>query len=148
MQQDYFRIVLDTNQIVGAGTGWLERGRPSPDPNTCRRILICVAESHCGLYCGKIIGEYLEKLVDLKHPRERVLKMITYLMGAFTRVTITTVASPVRPTDLDDEIFILCAIDGQAHYLITEDKDLLNLKYSYSQLVIGCSDDLAPILKV
>jgi hypothetical protein len=50
--------------------------------------LIRVAESHTGLYSGKVVGEYLEKLVDLWHPKERAVKMITYLMGAFSQVVI------------------------------------------------------------
>ena len=63
-----YRVVLDTNQVVGAGTGWLDHGVPVPDKNVYRRVLIRVAETHTGLYCGKVVGEYLEKLVDLRHP--------------------------------------------------------------------------------
>jgi hypothetical protein len=77
-----YRVVLDTNQVISAGTSWLDRVRPSPDPNISRRVLIKVAESHTGLYCGEIVGEYLEKLVDLQHPRDRSLRLITYL-GSF-----------------------------------------------------------------
>ena len=146
MQVQAYRVVLDTNQVVAAGTGWLERGQPIPDINTCRRVLIRVAESHRGLYCGKIIGEYLEKLVDLNHPRERAWKMITYIMGAFTPVPITTATAPVKPSDPDDEVFLLCALDGNAHYLVSEDKALLHLKGSYSRPIIGRSTELVDIL--
>jgi hypothetical protein len=90
MQNPKYRVVLDTNEVVGAGTGWLDHGVPAPDKNTRRRVLIKIAESHTGLYTGKVVGEYLEKLVDLGHPRERALKMMTYIMGAFSQVTITT----------------------------------------------------------
>jgi len=109
-------------------------------------VLIRVAEAHRGLYCGKIIGEYLEKLVDFRHPPERALKMITYLMGAFTPVPITSSAAPFPPTDPDDEIFLLCALDGRAHYLVSEDGALLALKADYPQPVIGRSTELAPLL--
>jgi predicted nucleic acid-binding protein len=146
MQNERFRVVLDTNQIVGAGTGWLDRGQPAPDPNTCRRVLVRVAEQHIGLYCGKIIGEYLEKLIDLRHPPNRALKLITYIMGAFTRVEVQTSAAPTPPSDPDDEIFLLCALDGQADYLVSEDRDLLDLKSNYSRPVIGCSVELASTL--
>lgn len=108
-----FRFILDTNQIVGAGTGWLDDGRPAPDPNLCRRIVIAVAEHHTGLYCGKIMGEYIEKLLDRKHPPARVQKMMTYLMGAFSQVHITTKSAPHPPSDGDDEIFVICALDGR-----------------------------------
>lgn len=146
MQPQAYRVVLDTNQIIGAGTSWLGVGRPNPDNNACRRVLICVAESHRGLYCGKIIGEYIEKLVDRNHPADRALKMITYIMGAFTRIEITTTAAPVPPADIDDEVFILCAIDGQAHYLVSEDRSLLDLKGSYEQPIIGGSEEVANAL--
>ena len=140
------RVVLDTNQVVAAGTGWLDRGRPCPDPNTSRRVLIKVAETHKGLYCGKIVGEYLEKLVDLGHPRDRALKLITYLMGAFEQVVITTTAAPHRPTDPDDEIFLLCALDGNADYLVSEDGALLALKTLYPKPCIArCADAAMPL---
>jgi predicted nucleic acid-binding protein len=146
MPNKAIRVVLDTNQIVGAGTGWLDHDRPSPDRNTHRRILIRVAERHAGLYCGKIIGEYLEKLVDLAHPSARTLKMVTYIMGAFNPVAITSKAAPHPPTDPDDEIFLLCAIDGLANYLVSEDHALVNLKSKYSDFVIGRSADLSQSL--
>ncbi len=146
MQNQNYRVVLDTNEVVGAGTGWMDRGRPVPDRNPHRRVLIRVAESHTGLYCGKIVGEYLEKLVDLGHPRERALKMMTYLMGAFTQVMITTKSAPVPPSDPDDEVFLLCAIDGNADYLVSEDKALTDLKASYTKPVIGTSEELAETL--
>ena len=88
-----------TNQIVGAGTGWFDHGIPSPDHNIHRRILIRVAENHTGRYCGKVIGEYLEKLVDIAHPTDRIVKMIAYIMGAFSAVEIISKSAPHRPTD-------------------------------------------------
>ena len=137
-----YRVVLDTNEVVGAGSGWLDHGVPSPDENIHRRVLIRVAEAHTGLYSGKMVGEYLEKLVDLGHPHERALRLMTYIMGAFSRVTITTKFAPVPPSDPDDEVFLLCAIDGDADYLVSEDRALTNLKASYFKPVIGKSEDL------
>lgn len=142
MADTSYRVVLDTNEVVGAGTGWLERGVPSPDENIHRRVLIRVAEAHTGLYSGKTVGEYLEKLVDLGHPHERAVKLITYIMGAFSRVSITTKSAPVPPSDPDDEVFLLCAIDGDADYLVSEDHALTSLKASYIKPLIGKSEDL------
>jgi predicted nucleic acid-binding protein len=141
------RFVLDTNQIVAAGTAWLERGLPASDPNRCRRILIAVAESHTGLYCEMIMGEYIEKLLDRNNPQERVQKMMTYLMGAFTQVPIATKNSPYPPSDPDDEVFVICALDGQADYLVSDDHHLLALKLQYSEFTIGNSAEVAATLK-
>jgi predicted nucleic acid-binding protein len=146
LQGEHTRVVLDTNQIVGAGTGWLDHGRPSPDPNMHRRILIKVAESHTGLYCGKIVGEYLEKLVDLNHPKDRSLKLITYIMGAFEKVQISSASAPHPPRDPDDEVFLLCAIDGSADYLVSEDRALLDLQSNYHLPIIDTSRNLAGAL--
>ena len=109
---------------------------PTSDNHVHRRVLSRVAQATTGLYCGKVIGEYLAKLTDLKHPPARAALFITYLVGAFERVEITTVQAPFRPEDLDDEIFILCAIDGDADYLITEDNQLLALTANYAPLTI------------
>lgn len=98
---------------------------------------------HTGLYSGKMVGEYLEKLVDLGHPRNRALKLMTYIMGAFSQVKITSKSAPVQPTDPDDEIFLLCAIDGNADYLVSEDHALTSLKASYAKPVIGKCEELA-----
>ncbi len=146
MENPNYRVVLDTNEVVGAGTGWLDHGVPAPDKNTHRRVLIRVAESHTGLYSGKVVGEYLEKLVDLGHPRDRSLKLMTYIMGAFSLVKITTKTAPVPPSDPDDEVFLLCAIDGDADYLVSEDKHLTAIKGSYTKPVIGRSSELAGAL--
>jgi predicted nucleic acid-binding protein len=144
VQTTNFRVVLDTNQIISAGSSWLVTGLPSPDKNVCRRILVRVAESHTGLYSGKVIGEYLEKLLDLHpHLSERSLKLVTYIMGAFSQVQITSQTAPFPPSDPDDEIFILCAIDGNADYLVSDDHSLINIKSNYGKPIIGKSVDLA-----
>lgn len=146
MQNQAYRVVLDTNEVVGAGTGWFDYGVPAPDQNTHRRVLIRVAESHIGLYSDKIVGEYLEKLVALNHPKDRALKMMIYIMGAFLEVKVSTKNAPVQPSDPDDEIFLLCAIDGNADFLVSEDRHLMDMKASYTRPVIGKSIDLEPIL--
>jgi predicted nucleic acid-binding protein len=138
-----FRVVLDTNQVISAGSRWLVDGRPVPDSNTQRRVLIRVAESHTGLYSGKVIGEYLEKLLDLGHPPNRAWLMITYIMGSFSQVEITSQSSPHPPTDPDDEVFLICAIDGNADYLVTEDRHLTALTAHYTRPIIGRSSELA-----
>jgi uncharacterized protein len=142
------RVVLDTNQIIGAGTRWLGDGQSHFNNNIHRRILVAIALSHTGLYCSKIIGEYLEKLVDKKHPHERAIKLIAYIMGSFENVQIVTQNAPCIPTDPDDEIFLICAVDGHADYLISEDHSLLDLKAFFSNAIIGCAADFSVLLGV
>ena len=135
MTADGVRIVLDTNQIVGAGSRWLDES--VANANEHRRLLVYVAEEHSGLYCDGIIDEYLEKLLERRHPTDRARKLITYIMGSFTRIEIVSESAPVPPIDPDDEIFLICALDGDADWLVSEDTDLLDLDASYSRPQIG-----------
>jgi predicted nucleic acid-binding protein len=143
MPAQHYRVVLDTNQILAAGSKWVTGEVAIDAINMSRRVLLCVACSHTGLYSGKIIGEYLEKLVDRGHPPERAEKLVTLIMGAFARVKITTQIAPTRPQDLDDEVFLLCAIDGEADYLVSDDGHLLALINDYTKPVIGRSQEVA-----
>lgn len=146
MSDSVRRVVLDTTEIVAAGSRWLRHAVPSPDPNQSRRLLLCVATRHAGLYCGPMIREYIEKLLERGSPSERVLELIVYLIGAFEEVTVVSSTAAVRPSDPDDEIFLICAIDGTADYLVSEDRHLLDLKDSYQRPVIGSCADLVGIL--
>ena len=146
MTADGVRIVLDTNQIVGAGSRWLDER--AANANDHRRLLVCVAVEHSGLYCDEIIDEYLDKLLERRHPPERARKLITYIMGSFTRIAITSESVPVPPLDSDDEIFLICALDGDADWLVSEDKDLLELKASYSRPQIGSCGEVMNALGI
>ena len=134
-----YRVVLDTNQIVAAGSRWLDGTGVIGTGNISRVILIRVACTHTGLYSDKIVGEYLEKLVNKRHNPERILKLISLIMGAFDVVYIQTQVAPARPRDPDDEAFLLCAIDGDADYLVSDDRDLLDLATHYTRPTIAAS---------
>ena len=135
------RFVLDTNQIVGAGSRWLEIGVVGPNPH--RRLLIRVVNEHKGLYCEQIIDEYLEKLIERGSPTDRARRFIAYIRGAFELVELFSIHPPVPPRDPDDEVFVLCALDGDADYLVSEDRDLLNLRAAYKRPIIArCTEVL------
>lgn len=131
------RLVLDTNQIVGAGSRWLGSRPGYPHSNPHVRLLRLTATAHTGLYCDEMIDEYLEKLLQRGHPPDRARRLIAYIRGAFEAVQLITTRAPFRPRDPDDEVFLLCAMEGDADYLVSEDRDLLDLGGSYSRPVIA-----------
>ena len=138
------RFVLDTNQIVGAGSRWIDLEVVDPNPHL--RLLVHVATDQVGLYCDEIIKEYTEKLIDRGSPEDRAKRLITYVRGAFEAVDIVTTQAPVSPADPDDEIFILCSLDGDADYLVTEDGDLLEIRASYERPIIApCTEVLLAV---
>ncbi len=138
-----FRVVLDTNEIVAAGSRWLDTGAPSSGRNEHLRLLIIVATRHKGLYCDEILDEYARVLLRRRHPPERVRRLLAYIQGAFLPVEITSSAAPIPPSDPDDEIFLLCALDGDADYLVSEDAHLLMLRRHYRRpLIAACSESM------
>lgn len=130
-----YRVVLDTNQIVGAGSRWIDPVL-IVESNKATKVIKAVARDHTGLYSGKIMGEYIEKLIDLGHPPKRVERYIGLLLGAFERVKVTSKQCSPMPSDLDDVIFLLCAIDGKANFVVSDDKHLLLLKEDYTDFRI------------
>jgi predicted nucleic acid-binding protein len=94
------------------------------------------------LVCDDILLEYAEKLEEFNHPPERIDRYIGYLVGACEDVRIERFYCEPRPADLDDTIFILCAINGNAHFLISEDKHLLDLRNAYDPPKIRTREEM------
>ena len=146
MTSAVFRVVLDTNEIVAAGSSWLDTGLPASGGNPHLRLLIVVATRHQGLYCDGIIDEYARVLLGRRHPPDRARRLITYIQGAFAPVEIKSSVAPTPPSDPDDEIFVICALDGDADLLVSEDKHLLALRPRYERPTFAtCSDALAAL---
>ncbi len=141
-----FRLVLDTNEIVAAGSRWLDTGLPSSGHNAHLRLLIIVATRHSGLYCDEMLDEYARVLLERRHPTDRARRLLTYIQGAFAPVEITSSAAPTPPSDPDDEIFLLCALDGEADFLVSEDKHLLELRPHYQRPTIARCAEAATTL--
>ena len=85
-----------------------------------------------------MLREYVEKLLARGHPHERVSGLVALVHGAFEEVALTTRAAPFRPADSDDEVFVLCALDGDAGYLVSEDRALLVLDRHYAFAIGRC----------
>lgn len=139
------RLVLDTNQIVAAGSRWIEKGLPGR-PNCHLRILVLGFVRHRGLYTDAMLAEYSAKLIERGSPHERAERLIRNIANAFERVVVVSGRAPAPPRDPDDEEFLLCAIDGDADFLVSEDRDLLSLRGEYSRPTIARCEEALPRL--
>lgn len=139
------RLVLDTNQIVAAGSRWIEKGLPGR-PNCHLRILVLGLARHRGLYTDAMLAEYSAKLIERGSPDERAGRLVRDIANAFERVVVVSERAPTPPRDPDDEEFLLCAIDGDADYLVSEDRDLLSLRGEYSRPTIARCEEALPRL--
>lgn len=125
-----FRIVLDTNTVIGAGSRWLAEEHPRP-VSIVQRLVHTVASSHVGLYCESMLDEYVEVMRRRNHPEDRIAKFLAFVISLFTKVIVTSTACHTLPSDPDDVIFLFCALDGDADLLISDDKHLLSVRAAY-----------------
>lgn len=145
MSSARLRCVLDTNQIVGAGSRWIAHGIPA-QPTCHLRVLLLLIVRHQGLYSQAMLREYRKKLEERGSGPERAEFLVAIVAAAFERVVVVSERAPTPPRDPDDEKFLLCALDGDADYLISEDKDLLSLRDEYARPTIARCEEALPRL--
>ena len=144
-----YRVVLDTNVILGAGSRWVMADPPAPLPDHFESLVVHrVTHSHDGLLCEDMLLEYAEKLQLFKHPAARIERYLGYLILTCDVVEIAQFYCDPRPKDVDDVIFILCALNGEADYLISEDHHLLDLKGAYDPPKIRTREEMREPLAI
>lgn len=118
-------VVLDTNVVVSF---FLSRNLLSASARIFklwfkqRKLQLIVS--------GEIIVEYVEVLLRLGVAEKRV-KLFNEVLQK--RATVTRVNLGARPSlsrDPDDNIFLATAMAGSAGFLVTNDKDLLDIPAS------------------
>jgi uncharacterized protein len=125
--------VFDTN-ILFSATGW--RGNPFQ----------CVERARSGeiqaVTCPELVEELAEKLeLRLHFSAEQVAETLADYLGFLRVVQIPkTLNAVVR--DPEDNMVLECAIEGQAQYVVSGDKDLLVLKEFRGIQIVRASDFL------
>ena len=118
-------VVFDTNVIVGF---YLSRNRSSANQQAFRlwrdqrQLQLIVSDD--------VVREYLEVLSRLNVP-EILIKRLEERFSH--RITVTRVSLGSRPNlsrDPDDNVMIATARSGKAKFLITNDRDLLDISAS------------------
>jgi putative PIN family toxin of toxin-antitoxin system len=121
-RRERIRVVLDTNVVLGF---YLSRSLGSPNSQVIRlwrdhrKLQLIVSED--------VVAEYLDVLRRLDVPEERVLRFAERLE---TRATVTRVNLGRRLTesrDPDDNVVLSTAATGRAGFLVTNDRDLLDI---------------------
>ncbi len=113
------RIVIDTNVIVSA---LFFGGKP-------RALLELVATGHLDIFVTQeILAEYkatIDYLLEKYHGHQ-----LPSFLPEFKKVaSVIESSSRVRVCrDPDDNKFIECALDGQCSYIVSGDKDLLDIE--------------------
>ena len=113
------RVVIDTNVVI---SGVFFNGKP-------RKVILAVARGELEGYASvEILDEYKEIVDEMISRKQGTFKsdVLTAFIKKLNLIDVTTKVSACR--DIDDNKFIECAIDINAHYIVSGDKDLLVLK--------------------
>ncbi len=113
------KIVIDTNVIVSA-VFFGGKPRLLLEKVMMRELIACVSE--------EILREYHETIEELcaRYPAKPAAVPITQIASACMLIEPTSDIHVCR--DPDDDKFISCAIDSGSLYIVSGDKDLLDLK--------------------
>lgn len=123
-RKERIAVVSDTNIVVGY---YLSRSSKSLISRIfhlwrdLRKIQFIVSQ--------EMLDEYLEVLERLSVPKAQIEKLKEILL---TSTIVTRVQLGTRPTasrDADDNIILATAIGGKAKFLITNDRDLLDISH-------------------
>jgi putative PIN family toxin of toxin-antitoxin system len=126
-------VVFDTN-ILFSATGW--RGIPFQCVERAR-----IAEIQA-VTCVELIEELAEKLeTRLYFSPDQVAGTLADYLGFLRIVEILGILEAV-PRDPEDNMVLESAVEGQAQYIVTGDKDLLVLKEFRGIQIIRASEFL------
>ena len=125
--------VFDTN-ILFSATGW--QGKPFQ----------CVQRARAGevqvVTCSELIEELAEKLEARLHfSADQVAETIADYLGFLQVIQIPKVLMAV-PRDPEDNMVLECAIEGEAQYIVSGDKHLLELEEYRGIRIIRAADFL------
>ncbi len=121
------RIVIDTNVLIAA---FISHG-------VCNELLQHCVLHHDVVLSQFILDEFKDKLADKFNFTIRVATAaVTLLKSRCSVVTTQSLPSPVC-RDPDDDNVIATAISGTCGYIITGDKDLLDLGKTGDILIVS-----------
>jgi len=115
-------VVLDTNIIVGH---YLSR-----NPHSANAAIVRLWRDERKLQLivsDEVEEEYLEVLARLDVPRRLVARFASRLRRRETITRVRLGARPAASRDPDDNVMIAAAISGRAKFLVTNDRDLLDI---------------------
>jgi putative PIN family toxin of toxin-antitoxin system len=119
------RVVIDTNVWV---SGLLWQGNPW-------RLLRLAEQGHIELCITYSMLLELEEVLSYDRLRERAellaytpAQLASFALTLSTPFSITRHPVPIVENDHDDDVFVICAIEAEAEFLVTKDRHLLALR--------------------
>jgi hypothetical protein len=125
-----FRAVLDTNVVIAAIRS---RNVNSPTVELIRRWLNA---EFALLYSRTIYREYARKLNTLNADPQRAARFLEDVLNLGVRIAVRS--EQIKPVTADpkDNVFVACALIGNATHLVTYDPHIRNLGSEYRGIQI------------
>jgi len=121
------RAVLDTNVVLAA------RRATHPQSPNVEILARWQAGEFIWLVTDDIINEYIEKLLKMGKSAEEVEAFIEDVILLAEEVLIRFFHLRHYPSDSDDIVFVLCALNGGATHLVTYDLPLHHAAVFYPE---------------
>ena len=131
METKKLKAVFDINVYVAA---YLSKNPSSPTVELLKRWR---DNEFTILYSDKILREIIRKFIEKGVDAQYIIALISDLqiLGEYVNVTSGDIKS-VIPEDPDDDIFVACALKGNATHLVTYDPHFDCLKGKYQQFEV------------
>jgi len=131
------RIVIDTNIWI-SGLLWKGKAWQLLRLAEHGKIRLCIAYPML-LELEEVLSyeRFQNRLKVLQQTPEQ---LASYALSISTAYDVSRSGIPIVYADPDDDIFLLCAVEAKAAYLVTGDRHLLNMK-SYCGIEIVTIDD-------
>ena len=126
------RAVLDTNVVLAA------RLSPHASSPTAEVLDRWQQREFRFLYSLDILAEYAEKLLACGIPASEVAAFLRLVARHGEIVPIVFFHFRHYPVDMEDVMFLLCAINGRGTHLVSYDPHLLSLRPYYAGEVTIC----------
>ena len=127
-----FRAVADTNVFIAAEI------TESPTSPNLEFVTRWQAAEFDLLFSDEILIDYIRKLREKDVDRDRIVDLVGAIIKLGVKVEILSFHFPAYPDDEDDIAFLLCALNGPASHLVTNDRHLLVLAPMYRDQLIIC----------
>jgi putative PIN family toxin of toxin-antitoxin system len=121
-RKDRIAVVLDTNVLVAS---YLSKKKDSANSKvfllwrTRRRLQLIVS--------AEVVDEYLKVLQRLGVPDVRISRLRERIQSRQTVTHTNLGGRPVESRDPDDNLILATAVAGKADYVVTNDRDLLDI---------------------
>lgn len=100
------------------------------------------------LFSEDTLFEYVEKLSELGIAEQTIKRLVRAIMALGIEVPIVYFHLRHYPVDPDDIAFVLCAVNGDATHIVSQDQHLLRLNHVYPFTICKPSDFLGEVRQI